>query len=300
VGTRRALLQAGLASLGALGAGALAALPGCGGGADVELTVRGSDSELNLVQRLAEEFMKARPDVSIGVTGGGSGVGIAALLDRTTDIALSSRDLQPQEKLLALRKRVDPRGTIFATDALAVIVHPDNPWDEADLATIGRLFRGEVETWPHGGAVVPYGRQSSSGTYGFFKAAVLHGDYATRVREMNGTAQIVEAVSHDPGGIGYVAAGYLRSRPGVKTLRVVGGDGAAVDPLDEAAVRSGRYPITRPLFQFTDGVPRGAAADFLRFELSPAGERLVAEMGFYPVLDAWRLKNEQLLGEAAS
>lgn len=294
------MLRASLASLSALGAASLAALPGCAGGAAVALTVRGSDSELNLVQRLAEEFMAARPDVSIGVTGGGSGVGIAALLDGTTDLALSSRVLKPQEKLLAVRKGVAPRGTIFATDALAVIVHPRNERAALDLPAIGRLFRGETRTWGGGVSVVPYGRQSSSGTYGFFKSSVLKGDYAANVREMNGTAQIVEAVSHDPGGVGYVAAGYLRHDPKVKILRVVGDDGAAVDPLDEAAVRAGRYAITRPLFQFTSGAPRGPIADFLRFELSAAGEAIVQEMGFYPVLDAWRPSNEALLAGARS
>ncbi len=283
----------------ALGVAALGATPSCRGGAEVALTVRGSDSELNLVQRLAEEFMATRPDVAIGVTGGGSGVGIAALLDGTTKIATSSRALLPQEKLMALRKHRHPRAAIFATDALAVIVHPDNPRADASIAEIGALFRGETLRWESGAAVVAYGRQSSSGTYGFFKSAVLHGDYATTLRELNGTAQIVEAVSHDAGGIGYVAAGYLRHGAAVRVLGVRGDVDTPVDPLDEDAVLEGRYPITRPLFQFTEGVPRGVIADFIRYELSAAGEAVVREMGFYPVLASFRAENDALFARGA-
>lgn len=291
------MLEAGLSVFGAAGTAWLA---GCRGvRARTPVTARGSDSELNLVQRLAEAFMERRPDVAVGVTGGGSGVGIAALLDGTTDIATSSRPLSPHERLLALRKGRSPRAIVFATDALAVIVHRSNRLVSATLDEVGALFRGERARWDDGAPLVAYGRQSSSGTYVFFKASVLRGDYASTVRELSGTAQIVEAVSHDPGGVGYVAAGYLRHGAEVRVVPIRSALSAeAVDPLDEAAVLEGRYAITRPLFQFTDGPPAGAVADLQRFELSPAGEAIAREMGFYPVLATWRGQNERLLARS--
>jgi len=264
-----------------------------------DIVVRGSDSEVNVVQRLAEVFMAEHPEVDVSVTGGGSGTGIAALLDGTTQIANSSRPFEPHEKLFAIRRGVHPVATIFATDALTVIVHPDNPITELDLDKIGAIYRGEAHTWDAfggSGEVVPYGRQSNSGTYAFFRDAVLHGDFGTHVREMNGNAQIIEAVAADPRSIGYVAAGYLKSVGGrVRALGIIpAGGGTAVHPDDTAAVIAGRYPIARPLYQYTDGEPIGAVRQFLVFELSERGEEMITEMGFLPLVDAWRDQNRHL------
>jgi len=264
-----------------------------------DIVVRGSDSEVNVVQRLAEAYMADHPGVDISVTGGGSGTGIAALLDGTTDIANASRAFEPHEKLFAIRRGVDPVPTIFATDALTVIVHPDNPVAALTSRQIGAIYRGEIDSWAGlggDGKVVAYGRQSSSGTYVFFRDAVLEGDFGPHVREMNGNAQIIEAVAADPGAIGYVAAGYLRSVGSrVKALAILPADGGSpVHPDDTAAVIAGRYPMTRPLYQYTNGNPTGAVRDFLLFELSEPGEALVTEMGFYPLVDAWRDRNRHL------
>jgi phosphate transport system substrate-binding protein len=270
-------------------------LLGCSAGPEHVIDVRGSDSEVNLVTRLGEVFSEHREDVAVAVTGGGSGVGIAALLDGVADLANSSRALKPQEKLLALRKGVEPVETVFATDALTVIVHEKNPVESLTVEAIGAMFRGEVASWPHGPEVVGYGRQSSSGTYGFFRKAVVQGDYALEVREMSGNAQIVEGVAADPGGIGYVAVGYLKAgAEGVRAVPIEGDDGQVVSPLDAEAVKAGRYPIARPLYQITDGPPRGPIAEFLRFELSPPGEAILVEMGFYPVVAAWEERNAHL------
>lgn len=272
-------------------------LPGLGcSSSTTSLQIRGSDSEVNLVQRLGEAFMERRAEVSVAVTGGGSGTGIAALLDGTCDLANSSRSLKAGEKLLALRKGCDPVATLFATDALTVIVNADNPTEALSVAEVGAMFGGRVDAWPGGAKVVAYGRQSSSGTYGFFREAVVKADYAPTVRQMNGNAQIVEGVALDPGGVGYVAVGYLEAGvEGVKALRIRPAEGEpAVHPLDEEAVLDDRYPIARPLYQYTDGVPRGAGRAFLRFELSSEGEAIVREMGFYPLVRAWRHRNAHL------
>lgn len=267
--------------------------------AKAEIVVKGSDSEVNVVQRLAEEFMKTRPDVSISVTGGGSGTGIAALIDGTTDLANSSRELKGEEKVKALEKKVEPRGFVFATDALALVVHPSNPVNQLDLEQVGRIFRGEVKDWKDvggsPGAIGLYGRQSNSGTYDYFKSAGVKGEYAPELKQMNGTAQIVEGVAADTAGIGYAAAGYVTGKTNVKLLALVV-DGQPIDPADEAAVLSGRYPLARPLFQYLDGAPTGALKDFLAYEASPAGQAIVKENGFFPIFPDRQAANAALIG----
>lgn len=261
----------------------------------VSISIKGSDSEVNLVQRMAETFMAEHPEVSISVTGGGSGTGIAALVEGTIDLANSSRELKGTEKVAASRNKVEPVATIFATDGLSVIVNEANPIDELSLDQVGALFRGETASWDglgHSGEVTPYGRQSNSGTYSFFRGAVVNGDFGETVREMNGNAQIVEGVRSDPSAVGYVAVGYVqKNTDGLKVLKISKDGGAATSPLDAEAVLSGTYPIARPLYQYSNGEPSGALKDFLRYELSPEGEAIVSEMGFYPVAEAWRPQN---------
>lgn len=282
--------------------GAALALAACVGGCNERkrnLQIRGSDSEVNLVQRMAERFMESHRDVAVAVTGGGSGVGIATLIDGRVDIANSSRGLSAREKLLAMRKGVDPVATLFATDALTVIVNEQNPVAELKVEDVGAMFAGKLQSWSKVGGkgeVVAYGRQSSSGTHKFFRDAVVRGEYGRNVREMSGNGQIVEGVARDPGGVGYVAVGYLRSgAKGIKAAKILGRDAKqAVSPLDEPAVLRGEYPIARPLYQYTDGVPEGALRDFLLFELSPEGEAICKAMGFYPLVSAWRERNAHL------
>lgn len=278
-------------------------LGGCDAGADGAETVliRGSDSEVNLVQQLAEAFMAEHPEVHIAVTGGGSGTGIAALIDGTADLANSSRALSAMERLFAFRRGRTPTATLFCTDALSIIVHPDNPLSDITLADLGRIFRGEAKAWTDFGGtgpVVAYGRQSNSGTYDFFRE-VANGDrdFGPEVRQMNGNAQLVEAVANDPRAIGYVAVGYLRAGTdrGVKVLPVRARAGApAISPLDTRGVKSGQYALVRPLYQYSDGEPGGALRAFLRFELSDRGSELAEEFGFYPLLAQWRDQNAHL------
>ena len=143
------------------------------------IQVKGSDSEVNLVQRLAEVFMKKNPDVNIAVTGGGSGTGIAALINKTTDIANSSRDLSPKEEEAAKKAGVQPFRVIFATDGISVIVHPQNPITKLTLEQLGKIFKGEITNWKEmggkDGKISLYGRQSNSGTYVFFREFVVKG-----------------------------------------------------------------------------------------------------------------------------
>ena len=157
--------------------------------------------------------MKKNPDVNIAVTGGGSGTGIAALINKTTDIANSSRELSPKEEEAAKSAGVQPFRIIFATDGISVVTHPANPISKLTLEQLGKIFKGEITNWKEVGGkdakISLYGRQSNSGTYVFFREFVVKADYSPHMKAMNGNAQIVEAIKKDKDGIGYVAVGYV-------------------------------------------------------------------------------------------
>jgi phosphate transport system substrate-binding protein len=259
------------------------------------MQVKGSDTLVNLVQILAEEFMAKNPDKPIAVLGGGSGTGIAALINDTCDIANHSRPMKDKEYEQAKDKGIITRTFIIAIDGLSVIVNPTNNVTELSMAQIGAIYRGEIENWREvGGANQPislYGRQSNSGTFVFFQEHVLgKQDYSADMKRMNGNAQIVEGVMADKAGIGYVGVGYVvdqrsgKVRPGIKVLNVSkDAGGKAFSPLDKAAVDSGDYPVARPLFQTTNGIPKGAVKAFLEFELSQEGQKIVEKEGFFPI-----------------
>ena len=179
------------------------------------IQVKGSDSEVNLVQRLAEVFMQKNPGVNISVTGGGSGTGIAALINKQTDIANSSRELSAKEEEAAKKAGVSPFRVAFATDGISVILHPENPVSKLTVDQLGKIFKGEIGNWKEVGGpdmkISLYGRQSNSGTYVFFREFVLKGDYSQHMKSMNGNAQIVEGVQRDKAGVGYAAVGYVVS-----------------------------------------------------------------------------------------
>ncbi len=259
------------------------------------MQIKGSDTLVNLVQILAEEFMAKNPDKPIAVLGGGSGTGIAALINNTCDIANHSRPMKDKEYKQAEDHGVLTRTFIIAIDGLSVIVNPANDVTQLSMDQIGAIYRGEITNWKGvGGADRPislYGRQSNSGTFVFFQEHVLgNQDYSADMKRMNGNAQIVEGVMADKAGIGYVGVGYVvdqksgKVRSGIKVLNVSKEAGTqAFSPLDKAAVDSGDYPVARPLFQTTNGIPKGAVKAFLEFELSPEGQKIVVEEGFFPI-----------------
>jgi phosphate transport system substrate-binding protein len=252
------------------------------------LQIKGSDTLINLVQRLAEEYMEKYPGEYIAVTGGGSGTGIAALINGKCDIANASRLMKSKEVEQANGRGVDPKRVVIAMDGLSVIVHKDNPVDRLTMDQIGKIFRGEVTNWREvGGKDAPitlYGRQSNSGTFVFFRDAVLKADYSQKMNRMNGNAQIVEAVRQDVSGIGYVGVGYVKDVQGLTVLKVASSAKADyASPLSTSDVKSGKYPIARPLNQYINGSPQGKVKAFLDFELSAEGQRIVEEEGFFQV-----------------
>ncbi|MFH1854489.1 MAG: phosphate ABC transporter substrate-binding protein [Candidatus Omnitrophota bacterium] len=257
------------------------------------LQIKGSDTLINLVQRLAEVYMEKNPGKYIAVTGGGSGTGIAALINGKCDIANASRLMKPKEITQANERGVQPKRVVIAIDGLSVITNPRNPVNKLTMDEIGKIFRGEITNWKDAGGddmtITLYGRQSNSGTFVFFMDAVLKGDYSQRMNRMNGNAQIVEAVKQDVSGIGYVGVGYVKDAGNelviVKVASRPGSDYAS--PLNSEDVKSGKYPIARPLNQYINGTPEGDLYDFIEFELSSAGQKVVEEEGFFPIPDEY-------------
>jgi len=267
------------------------------------IQIKGSDTSVNLVQRLAEVYMEKDPGTAIAVTGGGSGVGIAALIANRVQIADASRPMKDKEYAAAKENGVVVTEIAIGIDALSVIVHHDNPVKSLSMAQVGAIFRGEITNWKDlGGPHQPislYGRQPNSGTYVFFQEHVLgNKDYAAKMKQMNGNAQIVEAVSSDKSGISYVGVGYVSDDkgqvlPGLKVLDIADGTAKPVSPLLKENIKAGHYPIARALYQYTNGKPKGSVKNFVAFILSPAGQQVVEEMGFYPVAGKYMENNQK-------
>lgn len=267
------------------------------------VTIKGSDTEVNLVQELAERFMENDADISLTITGGGSGYGIASLINQKTNIANSSRPLNDKEKQLIEKQGIKVYPVIFAQDAIAVIVHPQTKISELSLDEVGKIFRGEIKNWKELGgediAISLYGRQSNSGTFVYFRERILKGEYDSSIKQMNGTAQLIEAVKQDIGGIGYVGIGYLLNKKDevastITAVKLRENDKTAVSPLDKDAIIDGRYPIIRPLFQFLNGKPQGKSLEFLRYELSEEGQKIVAQSGYFEINEKQREENNAL------
>ncbi len=258
------------------------------------IQVKGSDTMVNLVQILAEEYMAKNPGAAIAVLGGGSGTGISAIINRTCDIANHSREWRQKEIDQAWEKGVQPRIFPIAVDGLSIIVNASNTIDKLVMAQVGALYRGEIKNWKALGgpdkAVSLYGRQSNSGTYVFMQEHVLgNKNYSTDMKEMNGNAQIVESVIQDEAGIGYVGVGYLydkngQIRQGIKVLKISKTPGGeAFLPTDRPAVDSGQYPVARPLYQAAAGKPSGDIAKFIAWEAGPEGQKIVEREGFFTI-----------------
>lgn len=252
------------------------------------IKVKGSDTEVNLAVNLAENFYKINDDFSVAISGGGSGLGIASLLNGQADIANSSRPLNDEEDSLFKVKGIDIKTVVFAEDATAFIVQKDFPLDSIDVATLTKVLSGEYKTWkPVTGQDVTvniYGRQSNSGTQSFVRKK-LKIEFSRDAKEMNGNAQIMEGVKMDVSGIGYVGAGYIMhdgiDQP-IKVLKISKEKGeAAVSPLDKTAIMAKKYYFQRPLYQFIPVKSWNKVSAFINFEKSPAGRKLIQASGYY-------------------
>jgi phosphate transport system substrate-binding protein len=268
------------------------------------IQVKGSDTMVNLVQILAEEYMNQNPGSAIAVLGGGSGTGISGLINQTCDIADHSREWRQKEIDQAWEKGVNPRFFAVAVDGLSIIVNEKNTLEKLTMAQVGAIYRGEIKNWKAvGGPDKPvslYGRQSNSGTYVFMQEHVLgNKNYSTDMKEMNGNAQIIEGILQDEGGVGYVGVGYLcdkdgKIRQGLKILNISKEpNGQAYSPLDKEAVDTKKYPVARPLYQAVNGKPSGEIARFLIWETGPEGQKIVEREGFYTIGGEYKALNEK-------
>jgi len=252
-----------------------------------KITVKGSDTLVILAQKWAEVYMSKHPETKIQVTGGGSGVGAAALQNKTTDICDASRKLKAAEIancIQAFGKR--PTEYKVALDGLSVYVHEDSPLKEISIPQLEQIFTGKVKNWKEiGGNDAPitvYSRENSSGTYEFFKEHILKGaDFAASAQTMPGTAALLQAVAKDKNGIGYGGVAYGK---GAKALLVKKDEGSpAIEPSEEN-VLSGKYPIWRYLYNYVNpAVDKGEIAAYLNWIRSDEGQKIVKDIGYFPL-----------------
>ena len=245
--------------------------------------VKGSDTVLPLAQKEAEVYMKKNTAARITVTGGGSGVGISSLIDNTTDIAMASRKMKLSEKMKVNEGGKSSKEVIIAYDALAVIVNPGNKVSQLTREQLEGIYTGKIKNWNELGGdnmpIVVYGRESSSGTYDFFKEHVLDNkNYTSSVMSMPATGAIVQSVSQTKGAIGYVGLAYIEKS--VKAIKVSFDAGKTfVEPSVKTA-RNKKYPIVRPLFFYYLASSAKMVNPFVDFILSKEGQLIVSQEGF--------------------
>ena len=256
--------------------------------------VTGSDTMVNLVQAWAERYKPVRPEVSVQVAGGGSGVGIAGLIDGTLDVAAASREIRGDERDRArARYGTDPVRLTVALDALAVYVHPTNPLTTIVVADLAEIYGegGTLLRWSQLGAghpacasgrIIRVGRQNNSGTFAYFRDVVLGRarEYRMGSIDQSGSKDVVALVSRTPCAIGYSGLAFATS--GVKTLALASARGSASVAPGEATVLDHSYPLARPLYLYTARPPEGHIRDFLRWVSGRPGQQIVRELGFVP------------------
>ena len=250
-----------------------------------KITVKGSDTMVILAQKWAELYMKSNSAVTIQVTGGGSGVGITALINGTTDIANSSRPMK-QTEIEKLKARYNTLGVQIpcAKDGITIFLNEANKVQELSIKQLSDIYKGKIRNWNEVGGndaeIRLYGRENSSGTYTYFHDEVVKADYATNVQSLPGTAAVVNAVKKDVNGIGYGGAAYAQ---GVKHAMVKMDTGSPAYLPTAENVAKGEYPITRYLYMYMRNKPTGETKKFIDWILSKEGQMVVTEVGYFPI-----------------
>jgi len=270
-------------------------LAGCGESIDPNepqgfIQTKGSDTMVNAVQMVAEEFMKDYPNIFVAVTGGGSGVGIASLINKTCDVATASREMKPKEIEIANQHGVYPNEIVVAYDGVAVIVNKNNPVNRLTIDDLHKIFTGEATNWKQFGGkdlhIVTLSREVSSGTHMYFKEEVIQlgkkdsrDEFSKETLLLTSSQAIVEEVAGNEEAIGYLGMGYLSDR--TKALQI-GKDKEFYPPTVENVLKK-TYPLSRGLYAYTNGEPQGIVKRFIDFILSPAGQKQFTDAGFVPV-----------------
>jgi phosphate transport system substrate-binding protein len=269
---------------------------GCGR-SDRGIRMEGSDTMVNLAQAWAEKYHDQHPEVTVQVLGGGSGVGIASLIDGNCDLANASREMEDKEIQRVKAKRgTDPKEHIVGYDALAVYVHKDNPLDTISIAELAEIYGqdGAISKWSQLGIdskalgsdeITCVSRQNSSGTYVYFREAVLGKgrDYKLGTIDQSGSKDVVALIANTPSAIGYSGMGY--AAPGVKMLKISAkkGEPGIAPTMENAMKKKDRYPITRSLLIYTAGEPSGQVKTFMDWILAAEGQKMVDQLGYVPV-----------------
>jgi phosphate transport system substrate-binding protein len=260
---------------------------------EVYIENKGSDTIVNLALAWAEYYQNQHIDVRISVTGGGSGTGIASLINNTVDIANASRQIKPEEIENAQDNGVDPIEYVIARDAIAVIVHPDNPVDQLTLAEISAIYSGQINNWSVLGGedrpIVRLSRETNSGTHVYFLENVLRlGDdesdvlFSTDTLLLPSSEGIIQETSQNLNAIGYDGLGYVTDE--VKVVGVAAEIGAKYIYPSAETVNSGQYPIARELYMYTNGEPEGRLAEYMDWIFSAEAQEIVASLGFVPII----------------
>lgn len=255
------------------------------------LQIKGSDTIVNAGQKVSEEFMKTHPYIFIAVTGGGSGVGIASLINKTCDVAMSSREMKAKEYELARKHGVEPNEITVAYDGVAVIVNKNNPVENLTLEQLRCIFTGQAKNWKEVGGkdlpIITLSREVSSGTHIYFKEEVIRegkkdstAEFSSDTLLLTSSQTIVEEVANNESAIGYMGMGYVSDR--TKTVKLGKTDGEYF-PADISHVLEKTYPLSRPLYFYINGSPEGAVKQFIDFALNPQGQQQFAETGFVPL-----------------
>jgi len=267
-------------------------LTGCADSKRNSIQVKGSDTMVNLVQAWAEKYMEKNPQAFVAVTGGGSGTGLSSLISGTCDVAMSSRNIKEKEISLARQRGIEPNEIKVALDGLAVVVNPDNPVDQLTLDQLAAIFTGKIVNWKELGGrderIVVLSREVNSGTHVYFKEHVLRKndpnsqeEFAPSALMLSSSQAIADEVAGNSAAIGYYGMGYISASQKPVAIAKTDKD-AYITPTIEN-VLDGKYPISRPLFVYTNGAPSGLLGEFIDFDLSSEGQEIVRTTDFVPL-----------------
>lgn len=270
-------------------------------------TIKGSDSELELIRILANKFEEEHPMTRLSISGGGSAYGVQELIKGAVDAANSSRMITREELTRAQEKGINPVPIIIATDAVAIITNPKLKMDSLSIFQVRDILSGTITNWKEIGGpdqvITVYGRDYSSGTREFLKKTVLKSNFAANSKELKTSKEIIESVKKDIGGIGYVSVGTLMDenhKPNgeVWATYLYLENNRAVSPYEFKSVESGDYPLKRPLFQYFNGWPKGDLLQYVEFGLSEKGQAIIRENGYFPITHFHEHLNEMSKKEA--
>ncbi|MEN6386605.1 MAG: phosphate ABC transporter substrate-binding protein [Phycisphaerales bacterium] len=256
------------------------------------IQVKGSDTMVNLAQSWAETYMEINQKDFIAVTGGGSGTGIASMMNGTCDIAMSSRDIKKKEIEMANKRGIKPYEIKVALDGLAVVVNRENPVDKLTMDQLADIFTGKITNWKqlggHNGQIVLLSREVNSGTHVYFKEHVLRKgnsqgteEFAPSALMLSSSQAIADEIAGNIDAIGYYGMGYISKNQ--KAVSVAKDPNSEYVPPTIDNVVSGKYPISRPMYLYTNGEPNGLTKKFIDFALSEKGQKIVVETDFVPI-----------------